>query len=297
MTKTVVVFGDIVIDFVSFLTDIDWDKIADNVNSPIDCKVGGAAIQFAIAAKSNGFETPHLIGKVGGIQHQDQVLPDTFGEIIISYLDTNKVSFSLAFDLKSGTGKVIVIYLPNQKRLMISDQLANKTFSKEDITPEMINIIIGADLFYISGYVLIDNARCEALTSLLEVAKSHNIPTVLDLAPHNIYKILTIEQISKFKDYINWVFVEINTAHRLVGLGKLDNVSPKTIHSVISLLRTYFKAGAIFINPTDALVFSDVGLEKYTYPHSQPIGQQSRGFSSIVQASLCYKLIDKANLD
>src|SRR5205807_9498253 len=119
-------------------------------------QAGGSGSQFAIAAKEVGFAQSTLIGKIGGwVDNSGQLFPDLPGSEVINFLNQAGVVPLVSIAPNIETGRVFLNYLASKRRLMIADPLANITFSPEDISIGMDDVVRQANLLYISGYTLL----------------------------------------------------------------------------------------------------------------------------------------------
>jgi sugar/nucleoside kinase (ribokinase family) len=289
-----VAIGDIFVDYISDLTEpvyrgfIEGISSSTNLFASIDIQIGGAGLQFAAAAKSAGFAKSVLIGKIGGQLNKSQgVAPDLPGEMVMEFLQRHDIQPLLAVDPDSETGRIVIIFLPNDRRLMLSDRLANALFSPADITSDMNAAVRQADLIHISGYTFLQENRRVAVIELIQSAKKGNAKVVLDVVPHNIYKTISFEQMCSYVEgLVDWIIVEIPTAHQLVDLGQLKDVSPELIDYIQGVLQSRFPSVALYLNPGHAIVTDKKERLEYTFDY-QP-GITSRGHSAETQAKLLF---------
>jgi sugar/nucleoside kinase (ribokinase family) len=293
--KQAVAFGNIMLDYICDLTTMPLAEFCRNLESnttifsPIAIKPGGDGLLFAIAAKEVGFAPSTLIGKIGGrIDKNELLLPDLPGSMIIEFLNQSGIVPLLALAPNIETGHVFLNYYASDWRLMISDPLANKTFSPEDISTEIDGIIRQADLFFVSGYMLLTSTSRAAAIMLMSRAKSHGGRIVVDLVPHTFYKHMSLKELRKCIGHlVDWVFMTVPLAHQLLGLGHLDH--DKTQLMVDSLLQTIvadLPATIFQLSPDHHhLVYWD-GTQRCDY-FSARQGQadsRARGLTSFIQA-------------
>jgi sugar/nucleoside kinase (ribokinase family) len=291
---SIVAIGDIFVDCISDLTAPKYQEVIENVKSStnifasVDVQVGGAGLQFAVAAKAAGFEISTLIGKIGGRLDKSQtIVPDLPGNLAIEYLQQHGVHPLLVTDPESETGRIIIIFLPNDRRLMLSDRLANTLFTSSDISPEMKLAVRNADLVHVSGYTFLQESRRVAMLELMRYAREGSGKIALDFVPHDLYKYISFAQLcSDVGGLVDWIIVEIPTAHQLVGLGRLKQISPDVINHIQLLLTSTFPSIALFLNPGYAIIIDENERLEYKFKY-QP-GITSRGQSARAQAELLY---------
>lgn len=298
-----VALGDIFVDYICDLEASAFDNIAEVVDSylsandlaeldifgPLHVEIGGAGIQFAVAAKMMGFAISSLIGKIGGTGGE---MPDLPGASAIAYLERQDIEYQLKIDQNAHTGRVMILYFRQGRRLMISDSSANLTFSTEDISPSMIERLQAADLIHVSGYTLLQPERREAIIELLKKAKEKPCLVALDVVPHGFYKHMSFDRLLDItRGLVDWIIIEICGAHQLVGRGYLDrrDITSTVINDLIRTLSSQFLSVALSINNDEFAVFHQ-GICSTFVPvknHFKP-GVEARGYSARVQAELLF---------
>jgi sugar/nucleoside kinase (ribokinase family) len=295
-TNQVVTFGNIMVDYFCDLTAMPLAEFDRNLESNatifshIDIQVGGGGLLFAIAAKEMGFAQSALIGKVGGrVDNSGQLVPDLPGSMVIELLRQSGVVPLVAIASNIETGRVFLSYLASDRRLMISDPLANRTFSPEDISTEMDDVIRQANLFCVSGYMLLHPTPRATAIELMRRAKSSGGRIAVNLVPHSLHKHMSLQELREcIGDLVDWMFLEIPLAHQLVGFGQLDREKSQSV--VDPLLKTMVSTGfptVVFqLNPEHRhLVYWD-GNQRCDYfsQWQERDDASARGFSSLIQA-------------
>ena len=123
-------FGDIYIDNVCSLTAPNYKNIFSQVKSstnlfaPIKTLVGGSGLQFAIAARKEGFKKSTLVGKIGGfVANNGQVEFDTNGKNAIEFAKKNGVNPVVAIDRQCLTqvlaARCLASRFPRQRRVNV----------------------------------------------------------------------------------------------------------------------------------------------------------------------------------
>jgi sugar/nucleoside kinase (ribokinase family) len=290
-----VAIGDVYIDHVCDLTAPEHEerlrdlRSSSNLFAPVDVRVGGAGLQFAVAARKAGFESAAIIGKIGGRRLSGGVIPDVPGALALEFLRENGATPVLAVDPDQGTGRIVILYLPSDRRLMVSDRGANATFTAHDVTPEMRRAVREADLVHVSGYAMLQEGRRDAVLGLMrEARRAGRAAVALDIVPHDIYDVLTLDQLrAAVGGLVDWVFVELPTAHRLAGWGPPGPVSPALIDRTLDALSAVAPALALYLEPGRAVVLEG-GQRREQVTDYRP-GVRSRGQSATAQADLLFQ--------
>jgi len=285
-----VVVGDVFVDCVGHLstpqvTGLLRDPDADlHAFAPVAMEIGGAGVQFAVAARAAGFEPVTLIGKVGGA---GDGRPDEPGERARRFLMAHGVVPMLAVEAGGASGRALILYTPPDRRIMISDPLANTTLQASDIGPEMETAAREAAFVYVSGFVLLQPGRHAAAMCILAAGRAGGATTALDLVPHDIYRYLTYERLrDRLGGIIDWLVVELPAACRLLGHARGDAGTPPA-GEVLGALACDFPSVALYVEPGRALVAHRGERSEQRFEYLP--GVHSRGQSARAQAELFAK--------
>ena len=287
--------GDI---FSDFIADLDgnsqahvFDRLASSTNvfAPVRQRVGGAGVQFAVAARRSGFERVTLIGKIGA---DDRGNPDPAALAALDYLEQQHVDCLLSRTTEAGTGLILIIYLSGDRRLMISDPRANNLFESGDVTLTMRSALTNVDLFHVSGYSLVHPARCKATLGLMRLAHAHGAQVALDVVPHDIYQYPdAIDAVLQAKSTLDWLLIELPAAHRIVHGERLVDCSELVVETVLTGLEDLAKNVCLHIRPSLAVV-SQFG-KRWRLESKYTPGEESRGQSAVVQANLLFQVLSE----
>jgi len=187
---------------VACVGDINYDYIYDkfpenffsNIQPPgnkiigaIHRAVGGTAVNFAKGAKKAGFATCYVIGMIGGdalgtqIQHE---LHQQHGITAISKFDPNDTtSIAIIFRDTAQQDTSITITDAHQSLPEFVVGLASDTIKKSDI-------------FYCSGYCIVDRNRRASALKMMEIAKQSSQLVVLDIVV-GMHQHISLNEISK----------------------------------------------------------------------------------------------------
>lgn len=252
-----VVLGDINIDYVSDLSEYSFRDI-DNacINSIISSYVGGNGTFFAEAAMEAGFNSIKLISSLG---------KDVAAEIAKSYFDEKNIELVI-IPIDGETGKVLILYQPDDKRILIADRGVNEKMFTSSCCKVTDFIHLPADLFYISGYSLLNKESDVTLNSIIEKYKSYGAFNIIDVVPHEIF------QIYNWDDYvyqcrgIDGIVIELTTA-----LGFMKQIQCKeNIDDVADFLLTSFQFCLIRMNSESDFLIADKTNRRIARIHYQP---------------------------
>ena len=297
---TAVAIGDVFVDYVTDLTGAEHQSLLEDVKSstnmfaPIQVLTGGAGVQFAVAAKQAGFPAAYLLGKMGGrIADNDEVLPDVPANEVLSHLESHSVKPLIAISPHTETGRIVILYLPSDRRLMISDSLANTTFCVDDITEAMKQAVAAADLVHVSGYTFLQPERRRAVMELMHTARAAGRALIaVDLVPHDLYQYLdTAELCRDLKDVAQMGLIELPTASRFVLGRQLPARTPQVINEVLEGLAETFSSIVLNLDPSQAIVVHSG--RRWTQRMQYSPGLSSRGQSAEAQAELLYGVISQ----
>jgi sugar/nucleoside kinase (ribokinase family) len=180
MTLNCVVIGDVNIDYVADLAHVSLCHMQNAcIHTPITSNVGGNGIFFAEAATEAGFSNVTLLCSFGN---------DEGGNIIRNYLEQKHINIVNA-PSKTASGKAVILYQPEDKRILIADRGSNKDYLS--ILENRECLIQPAELLYISGYALLEEAQATRIKELVEAYRSHGVFAVLDVVPHDIFHSLS----------------------------------------------------------------------------------------------------------
>jgi len=233
-----VVMGDLVLDWCCKSTlPFAFPELVSNrlVWARILELPGGGAVHFARYAAEAGFR-PLVIGKVG---------QDYAGTAIIEALKKWGVMLAVERHADLETGRVFIVWdtAPSCTRLLIaSTPNANSALTPLDIEPHA-SAIANAKVLYVSGYCLVDSPRREATQKAFEIARqSGHTLTVLDVVPHEINKLYSLQEFLKLTRHVDVLISEAATVRRFLHLGSIDEKLDKTtVEETIQRLREYYQ--------------------------------------------------------
>jgi septum formation protein len=132
---------------------------------------GGTGVNFAKGARKVGFKALHVVGVVGG---------DAIGQQIIKELDREGITPLLVTDPAQQTS--IAIILRNRASKDTSITLTDAIQSLPDLAVGVATETLkSADVFYCSGYCLVDSNRKNNALKMMQIAKNANRIVVLDV--------------------------------------------------------------------------------------------------------------------
>lgn len=165
----IVVLGDIAVDIVSTLQT----SLVRGSDAPATVRLmpGGSGANVAVWLARLGRPVT-FIGRVGD---------DLFGAWLREDLRAEGVEPVLITDPARGTSVIQVLVEPDGERTMVPDRGANAWWQPEEIPLE---IIAGAELLHVVGYMLLDQASRPGALTAMAYARSHGVPISLDPSSH-----------------------------------------------------------------------------------------------------------------
>jgi sugar/nucleoside kinase (ribokinase family) len=277
---TIAVFGDLMLDVVTYLPDVSLTRIEDQkelqLQRPIDVLAGGTAVHAALRAIQQGFSSATVMGKVGfDIQHNR---PDNAAEIILASLREKNVRCLIACDRHLPTGTAMITYLANDSRLFFYDRGANNSFNVRDIRMEMLEAVRDSDISFFSGYSLLAPEQATAVLQLMEAANDSGRFVVLDLVPHKIYKLLDRYTFQKYARLVSLLVTEVDTIKHF--LPESINTGELRADEIAAYLLKHHKA--VVLRPTNITqyIFDRHGFAESIATGYDKIAVQNRlGFS------------------
>jgi septum formation protein len=172
---SVLAVGDINYDYI--YDQLPEDFFADltppgkKVKGIVRRAAGGTGVNFVKGARKVGFKVPYVVGVVGG---------DAIGQQIIKELHREDITPLLVTDPAQQTS--IAIILRNHAGKDTSITLTDAIQSLPDVAVEVATETLKrADVFYCSGYCLIDSNRKNNALKMMQIAKNANRIVVLDV--------------------------------------------------------------------------------------------------------------------
>ncbi len=286
MSGAAVAIGDIFVDYITEIP-VAYTSFGSrpelDTSAPITRAAGGGSLQFAIAAAQADFCPSYCLGRVGG--QEDDL--DADARHVSRKARAANVEPIWTCDSLSGTGRCMILYLPQGQRIMVSDAGANASFSAEDITDRMRAIVAAASLVHVSGYALISNARRAATLQLMRAGKAGGAMIAVDLAPHNLHLLTDGNALlAELHGICDWMIASHVTARGLLGMQE-SGTEPRAAYSldaVVAGLSRWSDSVAVFDHPGRARVYS--GGDYSIFECHYESGCASRGQSAQAQATL-----------
>jgi len=165
----IVVVGDIAVDIVSTL----HTQLARGSDASADVRLmpGGSGANVAVWLARLG-KPVTFVGRVGD---------DPFGRWLADDLRAEGVESGLIVDPIRATGVIQVLVEPGGERTMVPDRGANAHWAGTEIAEELI---AGAALLHVVGYVLLDAASRQGALQAMRLARQHGVPVSLDPSSH-----------------------------------------------------------------------------------------------------------------
>jgi sugar/nucleoside kinase (ribokinase family) len=251
----VVVMGHLAVDVTTDLSGtelkFDQDDFLD-FDRTIRNRLGGTALVLAEKAQALGC-TVTVIGKVGA---------DTYGNIIIEDLRNRGITTLVTKTDTASTGTVIIVYLSNDRRILLGDRGANGSLSVGDIDAIAEQIACSHALF-VSGYVFLDASARTASIRAMEIARNAGVFVSFDIVPHTLYRFLSFSDFVEFTSCSDAVTLSLNTARRFFGLDKrIDKkYNSSEVDKIVDELLRYYELVVLNLS-NDIQVIAERGSEK-----------------------------------
>ena len=210
------VIGDVNIDYI---TDLSHIVINSDTNAcfynPILSSVGGNSVFFAEAAYEAKFHPVTVLcsigDDIGGLRAREHL--QRLG-VAVHVMQSNQQ-----------TGQVIILYQPDDRRIMIADRGANQDFRvpEKEVLSELVD---KSDLLYISGYMLLNTDQCAAVHTIAKAFRAAKVKVLVDMVPHDVWRTHSWKDYVKMCSCADCVAVEMGTVsafHR----GMSDVLRPK----------------------------------------------------------------------
>lgn len=276
--RTCVVLGDINIDYIADISHIslcDMDNAC--IYSAISSNVGGNGAFFAEAALEAGFNSIKLICSLGR---------DIAAETAKSYFNDKNVEL---INILSGeeTGKVLILYQPNDKRILIADRGANEKIFTSSCSNITKFIHLPTDLLYVSGYSLLNDVSNITLNSIVEKYKANGTFNIIDAVPHEIFHTYNWGEYVEHCQGMDGIIIELTTA---LGFMKPDG-SKVDINNVADFLLGSFDFCLVRLNSESDFLIADKANRRIVRIHYQPRVASLR-FTDRVIAQIVFRYID-----
>jgi hypothetical protein len=273
------------LDVVTFLEPYTLAEVRNlkHVRRGINLLPGGSGSTFALGAVQEGFDEVCLIGKIGA---DSESKADLAAQLVLNQLADFKIGTHVAFDAGKPTGTVMIMYLPDDERLLVAEIGANSSFCIADVTPAMERCVECSDVLFISGYGLLDKVRAQAIIYLMRKARDAGCLVVLDVVPHSIYKTMDTDAFLTLTEPVHVIAAEVNTMKRmfLSGVDRLPE-SNVPILKVADHIFDYYDAAILQPELAHQVVIDRRGIiEAWETGAGHLTSRQLRGFNDRVIA-------------
>jgi sugar/nucleoside kinase (ribokinase family) len=258
--------GNLSYPFASLITNgvIEWRDIEE--------LPGGSGLIFARFASEMGFHTL-LLGKIGA---------DPAGSFIADWLQENRLAEGLSYAAAS-TGKAFISRDQHDIRFLVNNTPnANRELTVEDVE-KFSDQIAHACLLYISGYCFMDPTapRTQAALRAIEIARTAgHAKIVLDVVPHQIYKIYDFTQFKKLTAGVDILVSETSTLRRFLNLGdRSETITAALSQETVRAMKEYYPGLILRYGPSGCdtqLIWN--GVEQIFEETGHALAFDKRGF-------------------
>lgn len=264
-----VTLGDVNLDWVVEAMDVPLDEssgLSACYFKEIKSLVGGNGVFFAEAARQAGFSVSYLLATLGYDEARQR--PDPAAQVVIRRLEKGGITPLFSWD-KRETGKVIILYRTDDKRIMFADRGANAGFTLENLPDGTEDIVCKASIFHVSGYTLLREEQRQAAKYLMRLAKAAGVLTSVDIVPHDIFHTSNFDTVAKNTEFARAICIEASTAMGLLGL-KQDWT--KNREKVLAQLTSTYEYCLLRVNNrSDFVIATREKLSEFTVPYRQSI--------------------------
>ncbi|MBK9927338.1 MAG: septum formation protein Maf [Anaerolineales bacterium] len=270
--------------------DINYDYIYDElpedffssllppgkkINGDVRRVAGGTGVNFARGARKAGFKAPYVVGVVGG---------DAIGQQIIKDLHSNDITPLLVTDPAQQTSIAIILrnHASKDTSITLTDAIQSLPDIAVGVATETLKL---SDVFYCSGYCLVDSNRKPNALKMMQIAKEANRIVVLDVVvgmdmkslSSNLFinertKKLVDVSVAELPEVFHWFNID---------MGEKTEIETWEIHKEslienlrgffsVSILRTSGYTHEIMISPTN--VIGPVDLNYATLESRKKVG-------------------------
>lgn len=250
----IVVLGDIAVDVVSVLST----PLAPGSDAPASIRImpGGSAANVAVWLARLGQEVV-FVGRVGD---------DLFGRWVADDLVAEGVRPAVVVDPDRSTAVIQVLVMPGGERTMIPDRGANAVWAASDVPDELIS---GADLLHVVGYVLLDRESRVGALRALDVARASGVPISLDPSSHAPLRALGAHD---FWSMVGSVDIILPNRHEAATLTGQHDPEP-----MLSALKSHARVAVLKLD-RDGCLASDGGAPIHLpAPHLQIVNATGAG--------------------
>jgi len=287
---SICIVGDITYDTAVYLDYLNIQELTDSIyeRAKINQALGGTAVHPAIAASRLGYTNVSLISCIGVDPVSDE--PDLAAQAILTYLKHHNIFLYLKRVSEFESGKTLMVYFNQDKRILVASRGANTSFTTKDVTDSIINAVGNSDILFLSGYWLMDIEQAKATLSLMEIASKRGKLVVLDIVPHQIYKILDRDSFMQYSRHANLIVSNVSTLVQL--FPEVKQFDPTTeLSEIAKELLQYYKVLVLFSTPDFIYAFDRNGfiVKKDTgYSQAEPHQRSGFGDRSIIELILEY---------
>jgi sugar/nucleoside kinase (ribokinase family) len=237
------IIGDVNIDYI---TDLSHLVIKGDTNAciynPITSSVGGNSVFFAEAACEAEFHHVIVLCSIGN---------DIGGLRAREYLQKLGASVHVLPSDRQ-TGQVIILYQPDDRRIMVADRGANRDFRipEPGMLPELIET---SQLLYVSGYMLLNPDQCAAVHTISKTFRTARAKILVDMVPHDVWQTRTWRKYVDMCSFADCVAVEMGT----ISAFHRESPNPLAPEDAVRLLLKDFELCLIRINDASDFIIAD----------------------------------------
>jgi sugar/nucleoside kinase (ribokinase family) len=252
------VVGDVNIDHITDLSGIIISGTASSCfQNPIRSNVGGNAVFFGEAAYEAGFSDVTVLCSIGN---------DVAGMLAVEHLQKLGISI-LKVASNKPTGQVMILYQPNDQRIMVADRGANQDLQVPE-SEALTELAHKVDLLYISGYMLLNPDQRAAIHSIADALRMAGAKVVLDVVPHDVWRTWTWREYAKMSSCADCIAAEFSTVSAFQK-GVPDAMDPQ---DAVRMLLQHFEFCLLRINDVSDIIIADRIRQRFvTIPYRRTV--------------------------
>lgn len=258
--------GDINIDYIVDISDLEVPftlELSGQFPHPIQQIVGGNGVYFSESARDAGFLPSSLIASIG-MNHQTPDTPDISGQEALNRINKSGVVPILSLVQDLPTGRVIILYQPNDRRVTIADRGANAGPIMPLLTMIGKEIISQTDLLYVSGFYLVEKHQRDLIMQIMSMFRDQGSFVLVDVVPHNLFTRFSFESLKGILSSANAISIESATLAGFLDI-KGDLNSKENKNRMINALLTAFDFGLVRLNDRSDFIIADQKVQKEIY--------------------------------
>jgi sugar/nucleoside kinase (ribokinase family) len=231
---------------------------------PVRSLLGGNGVFFAESAKTVGFAQSYLIASVGGDEMEPD-RPDLAASMAIESLNQAGVLPIVLPNSELPTGRVMILYQPDDRRFMVADRGANLGLRMASL-PEILNVLPEqVDLLYVSGYSLLDGNQRTAVHALMQDLGGRGALIAVDMVPHDLFDHISLDTFREWTSLAHAVLAEASTVMGFMGLTERTAPEGERGTRILDALLSTYDFCLVRLNGRSDFLIADANSQAEVY--------------------------------